>query len=135
LRRGHLDAIGALYKAISRRDFEALRSHPAVHPDFAWQSAPEEPDTGVRRGTESALAHSNDLFEAFDRIQIEIEREIDLGPEAAILLVSMRVRGAASGADAERREAHLWTARNGRLESLREFSTLDEAMAAARGSA
>lgn len=130
-----LDEIRAIYDAINRHDHEALRSHAAVHPEFEWESAPDEPDTDVRRGAESVLAHSSDLFETFDSIEIEIERQIDLGPEAAILVVNLRVRGTTSGVEAERSEAHLWTARDGRLAGLREFPTVDDAMAAARRSA
>ena len=128
----HLEEIRLIYDALARHDVEALRSLTAVHPDFAWQSAPDEPETGLRRGPETAIAFSGELLETFDRIRIEIDEEIEVGEEAAIFVVSMQMRGAASGADAGRREAHLWTIRDDRLGSLREFPTVDDALAAAK---
>jgi ketosteroid isomerase-like protein len=126
-----LAQVRTIYGALSRHDLDALRTL-SVHPGFTWQSAADEPETGVREGRDKALAFSGELLETFDRMEIEIEDEIPVGEDAAIVVVNMRVRGAASGASTERREAHLWTVRDGRLAALREFPTVDEAMAAAR---
>jgi ketosteroid isomerase-like protein len=131
VKQEHLDEITVIYDVLARHDVEALRSLRSVHTDFAWQPAPDELETDERRGIEKALAFSGEFLETFDRIDIDIEDRIDLGPEAAIFVINMRVRGAASGADTERREAHLWTVRDGQLASLREFPTLEDAMAAA----
>jgi hypothetical protein len=48
-----------------------------------------------------------------------------------ICVVRHRVHGAASGVSVDRREVHLWTARDDRLESLREYGTVEEARTAA----
>jgi ketosteroid isomerase-like protein len=125
-----LDTIRSLYDAMNRRDLAALKSFAAENPDFEWQSAPDEPDTHVRRGGEP-LAYSRDLLETFERLETEIREVIDLGPDAAIFVVRHQVRGAASGAEVERDEAHLWTKKQGRVASLREFSTVEEARACA----
>ena len=126
-----LGEIRAIYGALATHDLAALRSLTLVDPEFSWQSASDEPETGVRHGAARALAFSGELLETFDRMQIEIEQEVELGNDAAIFVVHMRVRGTASGADTARREAHLWTARGGRLTGLREFPTVELAMAAA----
>jgi ketosteroid isomerase-like protein len=42
------------------------------------------------------------------------------------------VRGAASGVSVDRSEVHLWTVRDGRIESLREYRTVEEALEAAK---
>jgi ketosteroid isomerase-like protein len=131
--REDLEQIRTLYDAMNRRDLALLREYADANPDFEWQSAPDEPDTGVRRGSERAVAYSRDLFDTFERLQTDVHEVIDLGPDAAIFMVRHRVRGAASGADVERAEAHLWTKRDGRVASLREFPTLQEAREAARG--
>jgi ketosteroid isomerase-like protein len=122
-----LERIRDLYDAMNRRDLARLQAYADANPAFEWQSAPDEPDTGVRPGSEGALAHSRELFEAFEWQKTEIHEVIDLGPEAAIFVVHHRVRGAASGAVVERGEAHLWTMRGGRVASLREFATVEEA--------
>jgi ketosteroid isomerase-like protein len=122
-----LELIRGLYDAMNRRDLEALRAFVAANPDFEWQSSRDEPDPGLRRGSDPNIAYSRGLFEAFDRLETAVEEVIDLGPDAAIFMVHHRVRGAASGVEVERGEAHLWTRRNGRVASLREFPTADEA--------
>jgi ketosteroid isomerase-like protein len=126
-----LEQIRRLYDALSRRDLDALRAFAAEHPDFEWQSSADEPDAGLRRGSKPNIAYTRELFEAFDRLQTEVVDVVDLGPDAAILMVRHRVRGAASGIEVERGEAHLWTKRDGRIASLREFPTANEARRAA----
>jgi ketosteroid isomerase-like protein len=126
-----LELIRGVYDAMNRRDIEALMAYVDGNPDFHWQSAADEPEPGVRRGSRRAFAYSRELFETFDRLETEIQEVIDLGPDAAILVVLHRVRGAASGAEVERGEAHLWTKEGGRIASLREYPTVEEAREAA----
>jgi ketosteroid isomerase-like protein len=126
-----LELIRSLYDAMNRRDVAALRDFTEVNRGFEWQSSRDEPDPGVRRGGKRALAYSRELLETFERLETEVQEVIDLGPDAAIFVVNHRVRGAASGAEGERSEAHLWAMRDGRLAGLREFPTVDEARAAA----
>jgi ketosteroid isomerase-like protein len=125
-----LEVIRGLYEAMSRRDLAALEAYAKENPDFEWQSAPDEPDTDVRRGGEP-LAYTRDLFETFERLETEIRDVIDLGPDAAIFVVHHTFRGATSGAEVERSEAHLWAKKDGRVASLREFATIEEARACA----
>jgi ketosteroid isomerase-like protein len=127
-----LKVIRGLYDAMNRRDLESLRSYADLNPGFEWQSAADEPDAGMRRSGERLLAYSRDLFETFERLETEIREVIDLAPDAAIFAVHHRVRGAASGAEVERDEAHLWTMRDGRVASLREYASVQEAREAAR---
>ena len=127
----HLATIHGLYDAMNRRDLAALRALGREHPDFSWESAPDELDTHGRLDPKAAFAYSQELFEVFADVQTEILGTIDLGPDQAILEVCHHVRGAASGAQVERREAHLWTARDGRIVSLREYRTVQEARDAA----
>jgi ketosteroid isomerase-like protein len=126
-----IELIRSLYDAMSRRDLAALEAFSEANPDFEWQSAPDEPDPDVRRGGERTLAYSRELFETFERLETQVREVIELGPEAAIFLVHHRVTGAASGVEVERSEAHLWIKKDGRVASLREFATLEEARACA----
>jgi len=128
-----LEVIRNLYRAMTTRDLEALQAFAKENPGFEWQSAPDEPDTEMRRGG-APLAYSRDLLETFDRLETEIREVIDVGPDAAIFVVHHTVRGAASGVEVERDEAHLWTKRDGRVASLREFATVEDARACAQQS-
>jgi ketosteroid isomerase-like protein len=127
----HLDLIRQVYDAMNRRDVAALKRFGAAHPDFEWTSSAEEPDGGSHMGPAEALAYSRDLFETFDRLETQVEQEIALDATHAVFLVRHRIRGAASGAEADRREVHLWTVDGERVTSLREFATLEEARVAA----
>jgi len=126
-----LEVISGLYEAMSRRDLPALEEFSEANLDFEWQSAPDEPDPSVRRGRERNIAYSRELLETFERLETEVRDVRDLGRDAAIFVVHHRVTGAASGVEVERSEAHLWTKKDGRIASLREFATIDEALACA----
>jgi ketosteroid isomerase-like protein len=88
------------------------------------------PETDLRDSTRG-LAYVEELFHSFDRNETEIERIVDLGPDTAAFVVRHHVRGAISGAEARRREVHLWRMSDGGPISLREFLTLEEAVEAA----
>ncbi len=122
-----LQDIERLYDAMNRRDVAAMRAVRRVHPDFSWESNRDELDSPGRLDAREVLAYSRELFEIFDELHTEILERIDLDPDHMIFVVRHRVRGAASGASVERQEVHLWTARGDRLESLREFTTVEEA--------
>jgi ketosteroid isomerase-like protein len=130
VKREHLEGIQHLYDAMNRRDIDGLRAFGARYPDFSWHSAADELDAPRRLDARDALAYSRELFELFDEVQTDILETIDLDAGNAIFMVRHRVRGAASGASAERREAHLWTIGPDGALSLREFRTVEEAVTA-----
>jgi ketosteroid isomerase-like protein len=124
--------IRGLYDAMNRRDMEELKRLGRRFPDFEWRSAPDEIDGDTREGAAS-LAYSRNIFELFAEMQTTIEEEVELGPDQLILVVFHDVRGAASGVQTGRREAHLWTFRQGGAVSLGEYSTVEEALEAKGG--
>jgi ketosteroid isomerase-like protein len=127
-----LEAIDRLYDAMNRRDTKALRELRAEHPDFSWESNSDELDSPGRLEGEELAAYSRELFDIFDELHTEIlERIDDVGSDHLIFVVRHRVRGAASGISVDRQEVHLWTARGDRIESLREFHSVEEARKAA----
>jgi ketosteroid isomerase-like protein len=126
-----LQAIDRLYDAMNRRDADALRELRAEHPDFSWESNSDELDSPGRLDGQELAAYTRELFQIFDELQTEILERIDLGPDHLICLVRHRVRGAASGVSVDRQEVHLWTARGDRIESLREYRSVEEAREAA----
>jgi ketosteroid isomerase-like protein len=122
-----LDAIGRLYDAMNRRDVHALRQLGREHPEFSWESNEDELDSPGRLDGNEVLEYSRELFEIFDELETEILERIDLGPDQVIFVVCHHVKGAASGVRVDRQEVHLWTARDDRIESLREFRSVAEA--------
>jgi ketosteroid isomerase-like protein len=126
-----LEAIGRLYDAMNRRDLDALRQLGREHPDFSWESNEDELDSPGRLERGEVFEYSRELFEIFDELETEILEQVDIGPDHVIYRVCHHVRGASSGISVNREEVHLWTARDGRVESLREFRSVDAAHAAA----
>ncbi len=122
-----LEAIESAYDAMNRRDVAALRQLGRDHPGFSWESNSDELDSPGRLDGTDLLAYSRDLFEIFDELETEVLERIDLDPDHLVCMVRHRVRGASSGVRVDREEVHLWTARGDRLESLREYGSLDDA--------
>jgi ketosteroid isomerase-like protein len=128
-----LEAIARLYDAMNRRDLDTMRQFGREHPDFSWESNADELDSPGRLDRGEVFAYTRELFQIFDKLETEIVERIDPGADQVIFVVRHRVRGAASGASADRQEVHLWTACGDRVESLREYRTVDEALRAAAG--
>jgi ketosteroid isomerase-like protein len=126
-----LEVIGRLYDAMNRRDMEALKQLGREHPDFTWESNEDELDSPGRLDHGEVLAYSRELFELFDELQTEILEQVELGPDHVIYRVCHQVRGASSGVSVNREEVHLWTTRDGKVESLREFRSVEAAREAA----
>jgi ketosteroid isomerase-like protein len=127
-----LEAIDRLYDAMNRRDIAALRDPEAVHPNFSWESNADELDAPGRLEGGEVVAYQEELFQIFDELETEVLEKIDVGPDQLVCVVRHRVRGAASGVQVHRQEVHLWTARDGQIEGLREYRTVEEALEAAR---
>jgi ketosteroid isomerase-like protein len=128
----HLDVIHRLYDAMNRRDRAALRELRNEHPNFSWESNADELDSPGRLEGDELDAYSRELFQIFDELDTEIVEQVDCGPDHVIFEVRHRVRGAASGIRVDRSEVHLWTVRDDRIESLREYRTVEEALEAAK---
>jgi ketosteroid isomerase-like protein len=126
-----LEHIDRLYDAMNRRDIEALRELRAEHPGFTWESNSDELDSPGRIEGEELAAYTRELFQIFDELDTEVVERIDLDPDHMVCVVVHRVRGASSGVRVDRSEVHLWTARGDRIESLREFGSVEEARRAA----
>jgi ketosteroid isomerase-like protein len=126
-----LEAIDRLYDAMNRRDVDALRELGKLHADFSWESRSDELDSPGGIDRDDVLSYLRDLFQIFDELGTEVLDRIDLGPDHMICVVRHRARGASSGVRVDRQEVHLWTARGDRVESLREFESIEEAREAA----
>ena len=126
----NLAKIRSVYEAMNRRDMAALERLADEHPDYRWRNSSDMVEPDVRDGPQSTLSYVAGLFETFGEMNTVIEEVQDLGPDAAVFVVRHWVRGAASGAEGERSEVHLWRARDGKVVGLEEFLTLEEARAA-----
>jgi ketosteroid isomerase-like protein len=129
--RERFELVLQVYDAMNRRDVEALRALGERFPNYRWRNAPDMPQTADRDSAAGLAYVEQEVFGTFDRNHTEIEEVVHIGPQTAALAVRHSVRGAASGAEVQRREVHLWRVDDDWSISMREFLTLDEAREAA----
>jgi ketosteroid isomerase-like protein len=79
-----------------------------------------------RQGMERLLAMLRDSWTVF---RFETERFIDAGDRVAVF-IRVVAEGHVSGLPTERRTAHVWTVRDGRLASIQIYRDRDEALEA-----
>ena len=127
----NVQRVHEVYEAMNRKDLATLQRLADDYPEHEWRNAPDMPEAATRVGPASALGYVEDLFRTFDQLHTTVREVIDLGTAGAIFVVRHRVRGAASGAEVEREEAHLWRTVDDRVVGMEEFLSVDEARAAA----
>jgi uncharacterized protein len=88
-----------------------------------------EMDGRIYRGLDGVRDFFRDWLGVWDEYGSEVEEWIDAG-DHAIAVVHSWGRGKQSGAAVERREAHVWTLRDGKLWRLRLYPTKGEALEA-----
>jgi ketosteroid isomerase-like protein len=98
-------------------------------PDFALEEAAEMPDSDSFTGRDAFIANMAKLDESFEELRLEPLEIIDLG-ERILVVVSMRGRGRGSGVPVEMAFVQLWSLRDGKAVSLRDFATKAEALEA-----
>src|SRR3954452_9572172 len=81
------------------------------------------------RGLDGVRAFFRDWLGVLTSYRGEVDEWIDAGDQV-IAVMHTWARGKMSGVNVERREAHLWTLRDGKLWRLRVFPTKDEALEA-----
>ena len=97
--------------------------------DFGLEEATEMPDPGSFTGRDAFIANMAKLEESFKELRLEPLEIIDLG-ERILVVVSMRGQGRGSGAPVEMTFVQLWSLRDGKAVSLRDYATKAEALEA-----
>lgn len=99
-------------------------------PDFGIEEGAGLPDPEAYRGRDAFIDNLAKLEESFAELRLEPLETIDLGDQL-VVVVSMRGQGHGSGAQVETTFAQLWSLRDGKAVSLRDFATKAEALEAA----
>jgi ketosteroid isomerase-like protein len=101
-----------------------------LDPEFELEEAPNVPDRESYSGRDAFIANMAKLEESFEELRLEPIEFVDLGDKLVVLLW-IAGRGRAGGAPVETTIAQLWSLRNGKAVSLRDFATKSEALEAA----
>lgn len=128
----NVEVVRRVYEASARRDSAAVLAlyDPDVELDNSRGAFGDVTGRGVYRGHEEIRRAFRDLFDAWENYENECEELIDAGDQV-ISVSTARGRGRASGLEVEwKREAGVWTIRDGRIARVVWFPTREEALAA-----
>jgi ketosteroid isomerase-like protein len=98
-------------------------------PDFGLEEAAGLPDPEAYTGREAFIDNMAKLEESFEELRMEPLEIVNLGKKV-VVVVSMSGRGQGSGAPVEMTFAQLWSLRDGKAVSLRDYATRAEALEA-----
>ena len=102
-----------------------------IDPDVDWRAVEGAvDDVGGMRGIEAVRVYLADWLETFEDLTITLEEVIEVDVDR--VLVSQRLGGRArhSGVEAQLSFAAVYTIREGRLVTVREYATKEEALEA-----
>jgi ketosteroid isomerase-like protein len=123
-----VEALRAEYAAMSRKDWNAVLT--TAHQDFELKTPSEGLDDGIVRGVENTRRAFEEFFGPYDELTVEPESFFE-GDDQIVVFFLQRARPAGSSAFIERRAAHLWTLRDGKVVRLEIFPQRAKALEAA----
>jgi ketosteroid isomerase-like protein len=130
--RQNVEVVRGIYAAFARRDRDALVRD--LDPSIRVYGRAFHPDVSVYEGREGFLRFSQTDWEAFEEVAYEPQDFLANGPYV-VVPIKQRGRGKSSALGIEERIVNVWKLRRGKCVELRIFSTIEEALEAARPSA
>jgi uncharacterized protein len=125
-KRNVTEIVRAAYDAVSRADLDAVAE--AVAPDVELID-PDLPGGGTFRGPDGIRRFVQQWLDAFDELQIEVERLVPAGEK---VVACLHQRGTStSGVPVEMRDGHVWTIADGGVTRVELYLTHEAALAAA----
>jgi ketosteroid isomerase-like protein len=125
--RENVEIVRSMYEALARRDAEGMLSH--VDPAITIYDRPHHPEASVYEGREGFLRFAQTDWEAFEEVTYEPREFVDRG-SFVIVPIKQAGRGRGSALGVEESIVNVWKLRDGKCVELRNYSTLDEALAA-----
>lgn len=110
--RQNLDLVKGVYREWEAGNFRAGRELLDESITTVW--AEEFPTAGTYRGPAEHVRAMREWLGAWDEFELRAEEFIDAG-DSVVVPFSVRARGKGSGANVERRWAHVLTLQNGRV--------------------
>jgi ketosteroid isomerase-like protein len=127
LSRENVELLRRAYEVFDT-DVEALLSF--LDPEIDWVSPGDSIEPGPRHGHQGVRDAYAATATAWERPTHTAEDFIDAG-EKVLVSVTFRGRGRGSGMEAEQREFHVWTVREGMVSRFEWFYRREEALEAA----
>src|SRR3954447_7062612 len=127
----NVEVVRRAFEAFARGDFDYVLDR--LDPDVDWHPV-IGPLLGVEalRGREAVRRFfTRDLLDGFDRFRAEPLAVEDLGGDFVLVMVRYIGRGESSGIEMDQRLATLYQLRDGKVVTMRDYSTRAEALEAA----
>jgi ketosteroid isomerase-like protein len=118
--------VQAMYEAFGRHDQETLVSH--LDPSMRVHDRPLHPEASVYEGPEGFLRFTQTDWAAFDEVTYEPQEFLVRGPYV-VVPIKQSGKGKGSALGVEESIVNVWKLRDGKCIELRNYSTLDEALA------
>jgi len=127
---GGVEVVRASWEGWNREGMDALSRH--WHPDITWRAIEGAPDdVGVMEGRDAVRAYVADWDDMFDDLRVEPLEVTDAGDE--IVIAMQRASGVAKGSGVPTDLVYgvVYTVRDGKIVSGREYATREQTLAAA----
>jgi uncharacterized protein len=108
----NVEMLRSIYDRWAEGDFRAGRE--LLDANVTTVSAQDFPTAGTYHGPDGHAAAMREWLSAWTDLKLEAERFVDAGDSVVVPFV-VRARGRESGAEVERRWAHVWTLHGGRV--------------------
>jgi ketosteroid isomerase-like protein len=128
--RENLEIVRKGFEAFNERGVEGII--PLVHPDFVAVTPPDlasEPDT--YRGPDGLRRWFDSFYEVMDDIRWD-DHEFHEAGDRVVVEFTLRARGKTTGLDFGQDAVMVWELRDGKAVRVDLYSTLEEALAAAK---
>jgi ketosteroid isomerase-like protein len=117
------------YELFNARDLTAF--FDVFDSDLVYRNRTDEPDARVYHGLEDFKGYVATWLDTFDDLRFEVHEVVNLG-DRVVVVTDLLGRGRETGADVRGAYVFLWAIREGRAVDIREYSTKEEALEAAR---
>ena len=125
-----LDTVREAYAAFARGDLDAIRE--LLAPDIEWRTTENVPFLGTYQGVDEFFRGMQDWTDSFDEMTTEVQEIIDAG-DRAVVHHRMRGRGRDIGAEVDLPLWQVVSVRDGRLATMHDYGSREDAMEAAGG--
>jgi ketosteroid isomerase-like protein len=123
-----IERLRAIYEAVSRGDWDtAFRGAP---PDFELVPPDTNPIAGTYRGRAEIGGFFEELWAAFEEVDVEPEEFLESG-DRIVAFLHLQFQPKDSTAMMQMRVAHVWTMRDGEAVRCQVFREREEALEAA----
>jgi ketosteroid isomerase-like protein len=123
-----VDVVRRVLAAFNDRDWAAWESHH--HPEFEWVDPEGFPGGGVHRGLGDVRRFLDDVLEAADEWQVEVDVIDSVGTNRVLMRGRSVVVGRVSGISIDDPLFQLFELEDGRVRRVRTFRSRDEALEA-----